>query len=214
MAASKPSVRIISALAGPRLLGPRLTVRQLSMTGSTSSSSLPTTDKPYASNRPAGPIRLHGEQTIPVPEATETGNKVRRFNTSRSLKSVGDSSTLDFMHFPDFNPETRSAPLGIRVPILPWANVASRSAESEDSIPMQPTIYTVSADGTHIHSPSAMSEMTDSNQSAYQGMAEAVASKFTATRQEGEGMVKQIWNDLMEDLADLANGSKRGPNKV
>jgi hypothetical protein len=26
--------------------------------------------------------------------------------------------------------------------------------------------------------------------------------------------VKQIWNDLMEDLADLANGSKRGPNKV
>ena len=104
------------------------------MTGSTSSSSLLTTDKPYASNRPAGPIRLHGEQTIPVPEATETGNKVRRFNTSRSLKSVGDSSTLDFMHFPDFNPETRSAPLGIRVPILPWANVASRSAESEDSV--------------------------------------------------------------------------------
>jgi hypothetical protein len=38
------------------------------------------------------------------------------------------------MHFPDFNPETRSAPLGIRVPILPWANVASRSAESEDSV--------------------------------------------------------------------------------
>lgn len=59
-----------------------------------------------------------------------------------------------------------------------------------------------------------MSEMTDSNQSGYQGMAEAVASKFTATRQEGEGMVKQIWNDLMEDLADLASGPKRGSNKA
>jgi hypothetical protein len=44
-------------------------------------------------------------------------------------------------------------------------------------------------------------------------MAEAVASKFTATRQEGEGMVKQIWNDFMEDIADLASG-KRGPNKA
>lgn len=138
MAASKPSVRIISAFAGPRLLGPRLTVRQLSMTGSTASSSLLTTDKPYASNRSAGPIRLHGEQTIPVPEATETGNKVRRFNTSRSLKSVGDSSTLDFMHFPEFDLESRSAPMGIRVPIIPWANVASRGAESEDSVSLIP----------------------------------------------------------------------------
>jgi len=214
MAASKPSVRIISAFAGPCLLGPRLTVRQLSMTGSTASSSLLTTDKPYASNRSAGPIRLHGEQTIPVPEATETGNKVRRFNTSRSLKSVGDSSTLDFMHFPEFDLESRSAPMGIRVPIIPWANVASRGAESEDSIPMQPTIYTVSADGTHIHSPSAMTEVSDTNQSGYQGIAEAVANKFTSTREEGEGMVKQIWNDLMEDLADLASGSKRGSNKA
>lgn len=132
MAASKPSIRAISALAaGPRLLGPRLTVRQLSMTGPTSSSSLLTTDKPYASNRSRGPIRLSGEQTFPVPEATETGNKVRRFNTSRSRKSVGDTSTLDFAYIPDFDPETRSAPLGVRVPILPWADVQGHSAESE-----------------------------------------------------------------------------------
>jgi hypothetical protein len=110
------------------------------MTGSTSSSSLLTTDKPYASNRPAGPIRLHGERTIPVPEATETGNKVRRFNTSRSLKSVNDSSTLDFMHLPEFDLESRSVPMGIRVPIIPWANVASRGAESEDTVSFNPSL--------------------------------------------------------------------------
>ena len=59
-----------------------------------------------------------------------------------------------------------------------------------------------------------MAEVTDTNQSSYQGIAEAVANKFTSTREEGEGMVKQIWNDLMEDLADLASGSKRGSNKA
>ncbi|KAL6170405.1 hypothetical protein ACJQWK_03386 [Exserohilum turcicum] len=127
MAASKPSIRALCALAaGPRLLGPRLTVRHLSMTGPTSSSSLLTTDKPYVSNRPRGPIRLSGEHATPVAELAETGN-VRRFNTSRSSKFVGDSSTLDFAYLPDFDPHTRSAPLGMRVPILPWADVQGHS---------------------------------------------------------------------------------------
>ena len=53
MAASKPSVRIISALAGPRLLGPRLTVRQLSMTGSTSSSSLQLVLSAFTASKPS-----------------------------------------------------------------------------------------------------------------------------------------------------------------
>lgn len=101
------------------------------MTGPTSSSSLLTTDKPYVSNRSRGPIRLSGEHANPITEAAESGNKVRRFNTSRSRKSVGDSSTLDFAYIPDFDPETRSAPLGIRVPILPWADVQGHSAEGE-----------------------------------------------------------------------------------
>jgi hypothetical protein len=138
MQASKPTIRALTAFAGPRLLGPRLTVRHLSMTGPTTFSSLLTTDKPYASNRPSTPVRLSGELPIPVPEATETGGKVRHFNTSRSLKAVGDTSTIDFMYIPDFDLETRSAPLGIRVPILPWAeagkDVKGRATESEGSV--------------------------------------------------------------------------------
>lgn len=206
MAASKPSIRALSALAaGPRLLGPRLTVRHLSMTGPTSSSSLLTTDKPYVSNRPRGPIRLSGEQATPVAEQAETGSSVRRFNTSRSRKSVGDSSTLDFAYIPDFDPQTRSAPLGMRVPILPWADVQGHSAESEGVVPMMPTIYTVSAEGSHIHSPSAMSETPDSNQFSYQGL----ANKFSATHQKGESMVKQIINDFMDDIMGPKRGSTR-----
>ncbi|KAF1834983.1 hypothetical protein BDW02DRAFT_524282 [Decorospora gaudefroyi] len=213
MQASKPSIRALTALAGPRLLGPRLTVRKLSMTGPTTFSSLLTTDKPYATNRPATPVRLSGEAIIPVPEATETGNKVRHFNTSRSLKAVGDASTIDFMYIPDFDPDARSAPLGIRVPILPWTEAQKsvkefRTEGEEDSV-MQPTIYTVSADGTHIHAPSAMSEMTDNNQFDYQGMADAVATTFSETRQEGEGMVRQILTGLMDDILGPKRGSSR-----
>jgi hypothetical protein len=65
---------------------------------------------------------------------------------------------------------------------------------------MQPTIYTVSADGTHIHSPSAMSEVTDSDSIDFQGMAETVANKVSKPMEAGDSMVRQIWTGLMEDI--------------
>jgi hypothetical protein len=75
---------------------------------------------------------------------------------------------------------------------------------------MQPEIYTVSASGTHIHAPSAMSEMTDSNSIDFQGMAETVAHKISKPMEAGEGMVRQIWAGLMEDIM----GPKRGSSKA
>ncbi|KAF1940174.1 hypothetical protein EJ02DRAFT_406998 [Clathrospora elynae] len=212
MQASKPTIRALRALVtGPRLTGPRLTVRHLSMTGSTTFSSLLTTDKPYASTR-SRPVRLSGETTIPVPEATETGDKVRHFNTSRSRKAAGDTSTIDFMFIPDFDPELKRTSSGLRVPILPWIeageNVKGRATEAEEPV-MVPTISTVAADGTHIHAPSAMSDMTDSNQFDYQGMAETVANKITQTSEAGEGMVRQILTGLMDDVLGPKRGSTR-----
>jgi hypothetical protein len=112
------------------------------MTGPTTFSSLLTTDKPYASNRPATPVRLSGETIIPVPEATETGSKVRRFNTSRSRKAVKDSSTIDFTYIPEFNAELGSTQEGVRVPIMPWTeaseSVKGRATETEESVRLVP----------------------------------------------------------------------------
>lgn len=104
---------------GPRLLktqGPRLLKtqsRNLHMTGATSSSSLLTSDKPtFGSLSPK----------LPSSEAAawkhETGNSMRHFNTSRSLKAVNDSSTIDFMFVPDFDPDMKTAPTKINVPII------------------------------------------------------------------------------------------------
>lgn len=65
---------------------------------------------------------------------------------------------------------------------------------------MMPQIHTVAADGTHIHAPSAISNMTDSNQIDYKGMVEEAASTFTEPIEKGSGMVRQIFNDLVDDI--------------
>lgn len=43
---------------------------------------------------------------------------VRHFNTSRTLKAVNDSSTIDFAFMPDFDPDNVEAS-AVRVPLLP-----------------------------------------------------------------------------------------------
>lgn len=65
---------------------------------------------------------------------------------------------------------------------------------------MIPTIHTVAADGTHIHAPSAMSDMTDSNTVDFQGMAAQAAAHFAKPVEEGVGMARQIWAGLVEDV--------------
>ncbi|KAJ4354720.1 hypothetical protein N0V95_003561 [Ascochyta clinopodiicola] len=195
---------------GPRLLktqGPRLLKtqsRSLHMTGATSSSSLLTSDKPTFGS--LGP-------KLPSSEAAawthETGNVMRHFNTSRSLKAVNDTSTIDFMYVPDFDPDAKTTPTQIRVPIILSTATSSATqaaaAEAEQPV-MQPTIYTVAADGTHIHAPSAMSDMTEGNHIDFQGMAAQVATKLQKPVEKVEGMARQIWNGFMDDVF----GSKHG----
>lgn len=196
---------------GPRLLktqGPRLLktqARNLHMTGATSSSSLLTSDKPtFGSLSPK----------LPSTEAAawkhETGNAMRHFNTSRSLKAVKDSSTIDFMYVPDFDPDTTTAPTKINVPIIlsTVTSSATQAAAAEAEQPvMQPTIYTAAADSTHIHAPSAMTDATEGNHIDFQGMAAKVSSKLQKPVEEAEGMAKQIWNGFVEDILGPKHGS-------
>lgn len=127
---------------GPRLLktqGPRLLKtqsRNLHMTGATSSSSLLTSDKPmFGSLSPKLPSSEAAAWTH------ETGNAMRHFNTSRSLKAVNDTSTIDFMYVPDFDPDAQTAPTQIRVPIIlstatsPATQAAAAEAEEPVLLP-------------------------------------------------------------------------------
>jgi hypothetical protein len=128
---------------GPRLLktqGPRLLktqTRNLHMTGATSSSSILTSDKPISGS--LGP-KLPVSESSSIPWAHETGNAMRHFNTSRSLKAVNDTSTIDFMYVPDFDPDAQTSPIQIRVPII-LSTVTSAATKAAAAETEQPVSY-------------------------------------------------------------------------
>lgn len=199
MSTARVSARALKALTSTS----KTSTRPLSMTGPATFSSLLTSDKPSGrSNAP----RLSASATIPVPDTTDTGKPVRHFNTSRSMKAVNDSSTIDFAYIPDFDPDMKRAPVEVRVPIVPWLEtsraVKAEVTEAEEPV-MIPTIFTVAADGTHIHAPSAMYDVSDSDHNDFQGLASSVAREVRSTLSKpinGEGMTRQILSGLVEDI--------------
>ncbi|KAF2759631.1 hypothetical protein EJ05DRAFT_509360 [Pseudovirgaria hyperparasitica] len=132
---------------------------------------------------------------------------VRHFNTSRTLKSVNDSSTIDFAYFPDFNPDVEAPPPSIRVPLLPQSvaapNTAKFSEEAQESDVMRGTIVTASADSTHISTPSAMADVHDNNSIDIGEMAQKVAAAAQKVKEatvDETPVVRKVWNGFLDDL--------------
>jgi hypothetical protein len=65
---------------------------------------------------------------------------------------------------------------------------------------MLPSIMTASADGTHIHAPSAMTDVSDNNTIDFQGMAARVAETLGKSTEKQAGMVTEVWSGLMDDV--------------
>lgn len=159
---------------------------------------------------------MNSESKRPIIPTPSSLPPIRHFNTSRTLKAVNDSSTIDFAFLPDFDPESEAASI-LRVPLLPSTVLSSTSAlssyavEAEDAV-MRPEIITVSADSTHISAPSAMAEVSDNASIDFQGMAEkvsAAAAKFKAgSIDETASMAKQVWNGFLDDLLGPKQGAK------
>jgi hypothetical protein len=205
MHASRASIRAFRAVQ----------TRNLHMTGPATFSSILTSDKPTGAAR--GPAVA---ATTPAPSAAES-KPIRHFNTSRSLKAVKDSSTIDFAFIPDFDPDTRSAPVEMRVPVI-LSTTSARVTETEEPVcfslhlsftliltsqVMVPTVHTVGATSTHVHAPSAMFDMTDHID--FQSMASQV-TKLTKPVEEGVGMARQLWTGLVDDIF----GPKQTPAKA
>jgi len=215
MTAARASTRALRAIAA----GSKQT-RGLHMTGPATYSNLLTSDRPSVILPRLEPVQ---DAKRPV-AANESASSSRHFNTSRALKSVNDSSTIDFAYLPDFDPDLGSHPTGIRVPILPTTVVAPHydlaaavaAAEGEHEVGalliyqfisvlltriaqvMLPMIHTV-VDSTHVHAPAAMSEVHDNNTIDFQGMAFQVARKITGQPVES-GMMRQLWAGFKDDV--------------
>ncbi|KAG9688939.1 hypothetical protein KCU86_g15609, partial [Aureobasidium melanogenum] len=141
----------------------------------------------------------------PSVEQQDEVKAVRHFNTSRALKAVNDSSTIDFAYFPDFDPDNAEAS-AIRVPLLPNnfspARTGAHSLEAADDMVMKPQINTMAADKII----SNFSEVSDNNAMTidFQGMAERIAAATQKAAQapiaEQTSILKQLWKGIVEDF--------------
>ena len=154
----------------------------------------------------------------------------RQFNTSRSLKSIGDSSTIDFAYLPDIDISVESPGAEIRVPILPDIESDNAQAvlahhhldaeaggidDSEFSAVMKPQIVTVTetlADGAHVdldlngHA-SAMSEVQDNHgtEMTVDALTELAGTVGRSARKLADKMpeqtaVRRVWSGFLDDL--------------
>ena len=97
----------------------------------------------------------------------------------------------------------------MRIPILPFTSTPPpRSNEALESV-IRPEITTTSANGTHIESPSAMSDVTDNpgyadlNPFDLTSTVTTAASRATGVsveRLQEPGVVKELWNGLLDDI--------------
>ncbi|KAK4992439.1 hypothetical protein LTR50_001198 [Elasticomyces elasticus] len=140
----------------------------------------------------------------PTSDSSAHSAAVRHFNTSRALKAVNDSSTIDFAFLPDFDRNSaETAP--IRVPLLPTNFFPPRTGvharEGEETV-MRPQINTVSED-------SAVSQLSDIHDNGAMNIDfHAVADKVAAAADkfkhvpvaEQATMIKTLWNGFVDDI--------------
>ena len=131
---------------------------------------------------------------------------MRLFHESREQHHRFDESSIDFAYMPQYTLTGAAPPEVIRTPLLPHNDSPTGHKDPDESV-IRPQISLVSADSTHIESPSAMSEVTDN--SAFD-MPLDLTNKMTAAalkmtevpmEQMGEaGILRQLWTGLMDDL--------------
>lgn len=148
---------------------------------------------------------------------------VRRFlHATSSMKAYQDSSTIDFAYMPQFEWEETSPPEIMRIPLLPDNYSAHHDRESPEPVEpvIRPEISTVSADSTHIDSPSAMSEVTDNH--AIELDPFDLTSKVTAAaahmaslsedKLKEPGVIQELWSSFLDDLLGSKKVAKAGWN--
>ncbi|KAJ5610357.1 hypothetical protein N7510_007076 [Penicillium lagena] len=149
----------------------------------------------------------------------------RPFNTSRSSKSIHDTSPVDLVYMPSLaDLDAPSAPSYPRVPILPDLSSSSPVSSSQSphpysgAPPMKPQIYTVAGAGADVAA-SPMSEVTDNHAVDIDpfSLTEAVGrSRVGEELSRGEkgrrepGIVRELWTGFLDDVL----GPKEVPRRT
>ncbi|KAL8930262.1 MAG: hypothetical protein Q9208_000879 [Pyrenodesmia sp. 3 TL-2023] len=140
----------------------------------------------------------------------------RPFHESEKQQWRHDTSAIDFAYMPQHTLEEANPPEVMRIPLLPQNFFPPRAEqgleEAVESV-IRPEISLVSANSTHIESPSAMSEVTDNHAMDLDpyNLTKTVAVAATRTAEDAmekireAGTVRELWSGLLDDLF----GSKR-----
>lgn len=131
MAASRAtSLRALRQLSKSTVAAQQQT-RSLRITAHVEASPYLTTQKPSLTRVQAA----IDEAAADTKKAATAAQHSRQFNTSRSLKSVGDSSTIDFAYLPDFDPDAgmTADAMGVRMPLLPSESLYPQSTKTSYS---------------------------------------------------------------------------------
>ncbi|KAF2665412.1 hypothetical protein BT63DRAFT_428375 [Microthyrium microscopicum] len=181
-------------------------VRNLHMTGPATYSSILTETRTATPD--ANPTDATKRPT--ASSAGASSKAERHFNTSRSLKAVGDTSTIDFAYLPELEHSGSEGPGSARVPLLLGSmysgNTARAMHEDTPEEILRPMINLISHSSTYIGAPSAMSEVHDNSSVDFQGLRSIVGGSEEAGKGP-EGAVKQFFNDLLEDI--VPGGKKK-----
>lgn len=121
MAASRPTARAITNISR--------NARQLHMTGPTTFPSAILTETRTTDSSPTEALRRPKLPSSETPAALP-----RHFNTSRALKAVGDTSTIDFAYLPESEQDIVSDVPTTRIPLLlstMYSGVTARAMHEE-----------------------------------------------------------------------------------
>jgi len=169
--------------------------------------------------------RIAIEQTRkPVSGPSETSPQ-RHFNTSRELKAVHDSSTIDFAYLPKLFETSGNEPAAIRVPILPdiesdqaeailekYPQLGSAAGGYQDT-PGQDTVLKAqisTVNGDHDSPASPFSDVHDGHHATE--MSVEMLTKLTETvgnsarqfvdlvKDKDEVTVRKMWTGFLDDL--------------
>ncbi|KAE9966726.1 hypothetical protein EG328_008652 [Venturia inaequalis] len=185
------SLRALSKLTAATT--PRNTTRSLHMTGPSSSSPTLTTTRP---SRAAVATAIdNAKKRVPL---EPTG---RTFNTSRTLKAVNDTSTIDFAYLPDFDPDSKSAPAAsVRVPLLPPSlypastKTSYTKAEEEIVMGVRSEVNVMSGGGE-----GNVSVLSNVGDAGFEGVRSTGAS--VGRKVSGEvGELRRIWAGFVDDV--------------
>ncbi|KAL9102795.1 MAG: hypothetical protein Q9163_002113 [Psora crenata] len=143
----------------------------------------------------------------------------RPLSTTKHLNTSHDNATIDFAYMPQGMLNVSPEPETFRVPLLPdnftppmeHTNNAHRDVYMESVV--RPQISTTSANGTHIDSPSAMSDVTDNHALEIDVFdltkkvghaATAAATKVTGMSakelEKKKGMLSELFSGMIDDI--------------